>query len=190
MTWMQTFSGRAFRLDAPLTSGVHWPDVIYGLAHINRFCGHAGTYSVAQHSVLVAEQLRPEWKLYGLLHDAAEAYTGDITTPVKRWLVDEGQWQLEAMTERVECAVYAAADLTYPVPETIAEAVHVADVRALMTERRDLMAPAPKSWGMEYDAVTPLPDRIVRWSPQQAIARFTSALIDAGLPVAAASFAS
>lgn len=74
-------------------------DIAHNLAHINRFCG--GTtrpLSVAEHSLHVADVVgglcgtkeyhRPigevfKLQLAALLHDAAEAYLGDIPTPVK-----------------------------------------------------------------------------------------------------------
>ena len=58
-------------------------DIAYRLSFINRFNGSVGAYSVAQHSVLVAQQLPDALKLAGLLHDACEAYIGDITRPLK-----------------------------------------------------------------------------------------------------------
>jgi hypothetical protein len=188
--WSQTFSGRAFPMIEPSPEDVHWPDVIYGLSHINRFCGHVGTYSVAQHSVLVADQLPDEWRLYGLLHDAHEAYIGDISTPVKRAL-NKGRTHtdLTDLADGVDRAIYLAAGLTYPVPETIAEAVYIADTTALMTERRDLMREPPKSWG-GYERTKPLPEHIIRWTPQQSIARYAMALGDSGIPIATLSFVS
>lgn len=65
----------------------HRPDInklAFRLAHINRFCGAAGQYSVAQHSCYVASVLSPELRLAGLLHDLHEAYMGDIVSPIKR----------------------------------------------------------------------------------------------------------
>lgn len=171
--WLQTRSGRAFPLVDPEPSDVHWPDVVYALAHINRFGGHVGPYSVAQHSVLVAEQLRPEWRAYGLLHDAHEAFIGDIPTPLKKLLSwrsgDPGLWGL---ADGIDRAILLAAGLTYPVPQEIAEAVKIADVRVMMTERRDLMSKPPHSWGAEYENVEPLPEYIETWHAQKAIARF------------------
>lgn len=171
--WSQTRSGRAFPLVDPEPSDVYWPDVAYALAHINRFGGHVGAYSVAQHSVLVAEQLRPEWRAYGLLHDAHEAFLGDIPTPLKRLLDARDSYNaVWAIANDIDRAVLRAAGLCYPVPSEIAEAVHVADIRVLMTERRDLMREPPHSWGVEYENVEPLPERIVPWPADKSIARF------------------
>lgn len=183
--WVQTFSGRAFPLLDPKPEDVYWPDIVYGLAHINRFAGHAGTYSVAQHSCVVADQLPAEWRSYGLLHDAHEPYIGDITTPVKQALLilgGDGAWGAHTLARRIDRAIYEAAELTWPVPQTIAEAVHIADERAMVTERRDLMKRPPKGWG-KYESVVPLPEHIERWTPEQAIRRYAAALNAEGLDV-------
>lgn len=193
--WLQTRSGRKFPLIDPCVEHVYWPDVIYALAHTNRFGGHVGHYSVAQHSCLVADQLRPEWRLYGLLHDAHEAYVGDIATPLKRalganrpYVTAPAMHQLDHIVRGIDFAIYSAADLCYPVPQEIDEAVHIADRRAIVTERRDLHLPPPESWGEEYEKTVPLPEPIVRWNTQQTIARFAGALMDAGLAVPLISF--
>lgn len=184
--WLQTHSGRRFPLVDPRPSDIYWPDVVYALAHVYRFGGHAGAYSVAQHSIVVADQLRPEWRVYGLLHDAHEAYIGDVPTPLKNLLEATAApaHSLSRIVQAIDRAVFEAADLCYPVPQEIDEAVHIADRRALMTERRDLMnEPPPESWGEEYERVALLPQRIVRWSTQQTIARFAGALLDCGLRI-------
>lgn len=186
--WLQTRSGRVFPLIDPRPEHVYWPDVVYALAHVNRFGGHVGHYSVAQHSILVADQLLPEWRPYGLLHDAHEAFVGDVTTPLKIALGTNQRVGLGGIVRDIDRAVLEAAGLCWPVPQEIAEAVKIADVRALVTERRDLHMPAPESWGEELEKVLPLPERIVRWTTQQAIARFGIALAEVGLTVAPVSF--
>lgn len=60
--------------------------IAFALSNINRFTGHVGQYSVAQHCVMIAEALPNEYKLSGLLHDAPEAYIGDVSAPLKRRL--------------------------------------------------------------------------------------------------------
>lgn len=62
-------------------------DIATALSRIPRFGGHTRyLYSVAQHSCMVADRLRPGLKLAGLLHDASEAYLLDIPTPIKQHL--------------------------------------------------------------------------------------------------------
>lgn len=60
--------------------------IAFALSNINRFTGHVGQYSVAQHCVMIAEALPEPYKLAGLLHDAPEAYIGDVSAPLKRLL--------------------------------------------------------------------------------------------------------
>lgn len=184
--WMQTKSGRAFPLVDPTPDDVHWPDVCYGLAHNNRYAGHAGTYTVAQHSILVANALPKEYRLYGLLHDAHEAYIGDITRPVNKAILhlanryeDETGANVEdVLTDLkygIDRAIFAKAGLN-PIPsQEIREMVHVADVRALAAEVRDLMAPAPAPWNF-HEAFAPLPEKIVAWDAQTSFVEFGMAL--------------
>lgn len=67
-------------------------DVAHALSNINRFTGHtAYAYSVAQHCVAVSRYLeltgQPVPVQYaGLMHDAHEAYFGDISAPLKAFL--------------------------------------------------------------------------------------------------------
>jgi len=59
-------------------------DIAHALSNKCRFTGHTVKFfSVAEHSVLVAQQIRGFSQLWGLLHDAAEAYLPDIDTRIK-----------------------------------------------------------------------------------------------------------
>lgn len=77
----------------PCPAEVHIEDIAYSLARTFRFGGHSDQ-TVAQHSCLVAELSSTnlaglsakEAMLAGLMHDAAEAYIGDIPTPLKRFI--------------------------------------------------------------------------------------------------------
>lgn len=137
------------------------------LAWINRWGGHAGLCSVAEHSVRVADLLargrHPEWtQLQGLLHDAAEVYPpGDVPAPVlmgPAWMTWSFRWQKRA----AERAVRERLGL----PRRLSPAVRVADAMALRNER---------SWRMPADSAadTPLPSsRQERWEPDYAEWRF------------------
>jgi 5'-deoxynucleotidase YfbR-like HD superfamily hydrolase len=79
----------------PRPEDIKLPDIAHALACVNRYNGHAPEpYSVAQHSVLVSrrayslsagmlEAERINVARWGLLHDAAEAYIGDMPKPLK-----------------------------------------------------------------------------------------------------------
>lgn len=90
--WIRTASGRWFNLLDPSREQIHIPDIATALAHVNRFGGHTPVpYSVGEHSLNVAAMLErqfgdPSLTLYGLLHDATEAYLGDVVRPLKHSL--------------------------------------------------------------------------------------------------------
>ncbi len=85
-----TYSGQRFIASDLKEENIVIDDIAGALSKICRFNGHIdGFYSVAEHCMEVAEVLRKDKydyavQLCGLLHDAAEAYLGDIPTPVKR----------------------------------------------------------------------------------------------------------
>jgi hypothetical protein len=92
MSYILTRSGLQFNFVNPQPTMVVLDDVAHALANINRYTGHTGyAYSVAQHSVAVSRYLDITGEpaiiqLAGLLHDAHEAYFGDISAPMKEFL--------------------------------------------------------------------------------------------------------
>lgn len=166
--WIQTFTGRAFDLSAPVPAMVAVADIAHALSLLCRYTGHSRWfYSVAQHSILVSEIVaatHPELALLGLLHDAAEAYTGDWSSPLKAlakyYAGNDGAFDggIQASTvteEKVERAVGQrfGVDLVTRNP-----VVKAADLVALATEKRDLFGPAPRDgWGDATGFVMPEP---------------------------------
>ena len=140
---MLTVSGRAFDpkclAAGVMIEAVCLPDVAHALAQICRFGGHCKRhYSVAEHSLFVAEILRfrgipAAGQLAGLLHDAHEAYCGDMPTPIKRALGEP--WR--EFESGVEKAVHDALGVS-ALMETWQAAVDDADLCALVTEIRAL----------------------------------------------------
>jgi hypothetical protein len=83
--WIPLFTGTRYWPEDPRPQDIDVRDIAHSLARINRWNGHTHTeFSVAQHSVLVCSLLPDELQLFGLMHDAGEAFLGDIITPVKR----------------------------------------------------------------------------------------------------------
>ena len=140
--WIPTFGGLEFNLDDPQASLVDPYDIGHALANINRFTGHTlRPYSVAEHSLLVARLAPAEHKLQALLHDATEAYVGDLNSMVKR--------QCPAFQE-LEDRVRLAVAQRFRVEPEIPQAVHTADLQALLIERDALYAVLPpRDWGIK-----------------------------------------
>ena len=87
---MRTYTGGKMSLLAPNVDDVRIEDIAHGLSQLCRFTGQCNElYTVAEHSVRVAKDakerhgLNPHGVLAALLHDAAEAYLGDVARPVK-----------------------------------------------------------------------------------------------------------
>lgn len=87
--FMITRTGRKFMPASFSDADIDICDIAHALSNLCRFNGHtARFYSVAEHCLHVADLLEHmdcdrETVLAGLLHDAAEAYTGDIISPIK-----------------------------------------------------------------------------------------------------------
>jgi hypothetical protein len=141
--WIITASGRRFDLLCPSLEQVDLRVIAAATAKMCRWTGHIlHFYSVASHCVAVADICRDEVKPYALLHDAAEGYLGDISTPLKhamRSLSPAALAAYDQITEPVDRAIHLACGLTWPVPMAIHAEVKHADLAMLATEYRDLI---------------------------------------------------
>ncbi len=82
-------SGLVIDLNNPTPDMICLEDIAAALSKICRFGGHTNYfYSVAQHSLLVAQLAPKELELEALMHDAAEAYLGDVIKPLKVLIAD------------------------------------------------------------------------------------------------------
>ncbi len=148
-------------------SQVRIEDIAHALSLLCRFGGHTDVhYSVAQHSLLVVRILErigapADAQLAGLLHDAHEAYTGDVPRPLKT-LLGPAWRDLEASAS---AAVHQALGVAVLMQEWDGLVKH-ADLMALVTERRDLM---------RFD-----PDRHAPWTILDGIPEFDAPATEGG----------
>lgn len=139
--WKAMPSGVAFDFIDPRPEMVRLDDIVHGLSRTNRWGGNIEpiSYSVAQHSLLAASACKlPKSRVYALLHDAAEAYIGDIPTPLKLWIVDAGADIVALEKTILFQAIFPAFGLPKPSSDIYAD-VHNADQVALATEYRDVV---------------------------------------------------
>lgn len=167
--WIMTSTGRVFYPLAPRPEDIDIKDIAHALGAVNRFNGHTREpYSVAQHSVLVSlqfDQDDPNVALLALLHDAAEAYLGDIPRPLKRTPVFAGYREAEHRLEAVINRVFNVD--AYADDASVMQRIKDVDRRMLRTEQAHLMPPAAP--GELRNDVPVFPDlMIVAWPARSA----------------------
>lgn len=139
-SWIQTYNGnQVWPLEA--VGDVCLTDIAHSLSQICRFNGHTRVfYSVAQHSVLASQLIAPQHAAWGLMHDAAEAYIGDLTRPIKRSVrIEMSPGVLRDINDiEADMLQRIALDFSLPWPPPWDEIENV-DQRLLKSERRALM---------------------------------------------------
>jgi 5'-deoxynucleotidase YfbR-like HD superfamily hydrolase len=87
---IRTYTGKKFDLYNPTPEMIDIKDIAKGLSYNSHFGGQTPRFfSIAEHSLMVSWRMvrdyanRPDLLLLGLLHDAAEAYVGDMIKPIK-----------------------------------------------------------------------------------------------------------
>lgn len=163
MSWLQTFTGRRIDLFNPDPDDIDIIDIAHALSHECRYAGHVRQfYSVAQHSVLVSQYCDANDALWGLLHDASEAYLGDVVKPLK---VTGAFRQYRVLERRMQAAVCSRFGLPVSEPPS----VHRVDKAMVAVEARELLAPVHPVFA-ETESAFAAPVRPE--TPQQARQRF------------------
>lgn len=108
-TEMETYTGRYVDLMDPRPETISLTDIAVGLSYACRFGNQVSRfYSVAEHSVRCAEfttETSRNYTLGLLLHDAHEAYTNDITSPMKMALELLAPGALRTIQDRLDVAI-------------------------------------------------------------------------------------
>jgi uncharacterized protein len=179
--WKQMPSGRMVDLMAPSPAAIDFAgDILPALGNIARFDGACAPapgrpWTVLDHSVVGADLIRSaggsdRLGLLFLLHDAHEAYTGDITTPAaqaisgwaNRAFPDQGGYGAgEAARVGIadfkgawDAAIFAAAGVPPP-DQAEKRALREHDLRMMITERNHMMSRPERSWG-DVERLRPL----------------------------------
>lgn len=166
--WMQTATGKAFWPLDPRPEEIHIEDIAAGLSRLCRYGGQlrhdVEFYSVAEHSVFVAEAAPPGKKLEALLHDSPESFIQDLIRPIK-----------PAMTgyEPIETRLATVIGRRYGVTlHPLSPEVKRLDNAILADERDQVMAKPPRDWKLTEPA---LGIKLPCWSPFKARFEFLAA---------------
>ena len=151
MATLETVSGRKIDVSNPNPADIVIEDIAWALSRMPRFSGHSipyTPYSVAQHCIQVAEDLKdygPDIQLYGLLHDAAEAYINDLPSPVKH--IPEIHAVIKKLEDSLMTAIYTSLKITPPTEQEEA-LVKIADKTQQAVEAYNFMYSRGKDWNL------------------------------------------
>jgi 5'-nucleotidase len=167
--YLQTVSGRWVNPFDPDPEQLDAGDIARALANQCRFGGHSRAfYSVAQHSVIVSQLVEArggdaEDAFAALMHDATEAYLGDMPHPLKH------RSPLGAAFREAEGRLEAALRRRFSIKGDVPQ-IKPVDRALLATERRAFSA---EDWHWpELDGVEPLDLELEAWSPDEAAEAF------------------
>ncbi len=181
--WMETYTGKRLDVMDFKAIDMRLGDIAHALSNLCRFNGHCRVfYSVAEHSVRVsihAESVALRLKeplntplfvaqcaMFGLLHDAAEAYLGDIVRPTKHRLrmargeEPYGIRNLKDVEMDILVTILATAHPELAITSEHEQIVYYSDELLLATEARDLML----SHGEGVSLVEPMKETLVPWT--------------------------
>jgi len=116
-------------------------DIAFHLSNFNRYGGAVRGFNVARHSVIVARLMMlfggcPATQYAGLMHDAHEAYVGDVIHPI-----GVAPCMTEFIANKLRCQT--AIEVAYPGPDPckdcpsrndLVDLVHTADQAAYLLE--------------------------------------------------------
>ena len=156
-------SGAYFDLLDPAGSAFTIQDIAHGLSHTCRYAGQcSGFYSVAEHSWHTSFLVPEHLQLAALMHDAAEAFIGDVTRPLKSLLPDY---------KRIERVIEHAIAARFGIVGMHAAEVKHADLTMLAAEQAQIMPSHADAWAV-LGGVIPAPVDVVMWTPPLAKAWF------------------
>lgn len=165
--WIQTFTGKCYWPLDPRERDVCIEDIAHSLSMQVRYNGAClAFYTVAEHSEIVSRMVSPANAFCGLMHDAPEAYIGDMVRPLKH------RPEMSPFREWEELNWKVIAN-KYDLPLVIPEEVELADAMIIGPEKRYVLNPcARSSAALEKYGNIVLPQTIMGFAPGIAKARF------------------
>jgi len=140
---ISTYDGDFFDFENPEGYTYSIYCIAHALSNICRYGGHSDKfYSVAEHSVLVSRLVPSHLALTALLHDASEAFVGDMPSPLKALFPD-----YKALEERIQASISKQFGMVFPFPAE----VKLADKQAYKAEREQITCVADHVWHTEIE---------------------------------------
>lgn len=172
--WFQSYTGRQIDPWEIKSSDIDIRDIAHALSLTCRYTGHCPEhYSVAQHSCYVSDSLPDNFALWGLLHDAGEAYLMDLCRPTKVGLRERGVDIFDKLEKGIMDAVCARFNL---LPRHEPPEVKKSDDLWLVTEARQFFGDTEnyKNWEYRPENGWPIMENytIKCWEPKHAEAQF------------------
>jgi hypothetical protein len=167
--WIQLFNGGFFYFDNPTPEMINILDIANALANCCRYTGHvAKFYSVAEHSVhmsyCVTGPYEKEMRMWALMHDATEAYIGDMNWPLKQKPYMRPYNKLEKKIMKIIAEKFELHEGFCP------DIIKELDRCICQDEREALLPPSDKSWGINPE--DKLNIKIECWQPHYARQQF------------------
>lgn len=156
MSWMVTNSGKKFDFKRVSAKNICLQDIAHSLSYTCRYNGQCHAfYSVAEHAMNMADYiLRMGLEKDGeitqatlaradqaLLHDAAEAYCGDMVSPLKAVFPEFKEYEHKLMFKIFK---------KYHLGVELHPFVKEADTRIMLNEKARLFPPDHPLWGWEH----------------------------------------
>lgn len=151
--WMETLSGHQYEYANPDPAAIRIEDIARSLTYLCRYNGHCTRfYSVAEHCIHMANVAPPDLKFLALLHDAHEAYCGDIPSPMKAAMNNfspGGGWSIFSEVERLaKNATEIALHIDHLWSPERRATVKALDTQICGDERMAIKAESCHDWGL------------------------------------------
>lgn len=150
---------RFFDFKRPFEYEFDIEEIAHALSNLCRYTGHVHSfYSVAEHSVLCSWAVSKEYAKEALLHDASEAFCGDVSKPLKAMLPE-----YQKIEDDVQLAIARHFKLRFPFPKEI----HDVDAGMYWAEREGIARSAviDTIWNKQSKTVPFIPRG---WTPYEA----------------------
>ena len=165
--FIQTSTGGTFDFNDVDSNIIDIKDIAAGLSKICRFTGQCSRfYSVAEHCILGSRYIlekypdRPVLALAFLLHDASEAYLGDVSAPLKKFI---GNIYTD-LENRVSAKIFKYFGIDYELANN--NIIASVDLSMCITER-DVLMDKRIRWSDAYENAQRLPVNFNFWLPHE-----------------------